>query len=167
MTKRKKNVDCSSEENSASDFELISVKRSVASRRKRRSTMARKVSTDERTETSASDTYYVTPHSRSQHLISSPDLMRPSLLEWYSGVHEVRGMPWRKPFDPSLDADARGQRAYEVSRQQRQPELVTQSNVCAQGMDLGDHASADASRNCDSILQKMDEQVSALITSAV
>ncbi|KAI0284597.1 DNA glycosylase [Russula aff. rugulosa BPL654] len=33
--------------------------------------------------------------------------MRPSLLEWYSGVHDVRGMPWRKPFDPSL-------RAYEV-----------------------------------------------------
>jgi A/G-specific adenine glycosylase len=23
-------------------------------------------------------------------------------------------MPWRKPFDPSLDADARAQRAYEV-----------------------------------------------------
>jgi A/G-specific adenine glycosylase len=40
--------------------------------------------------------------------------MRASLLEWYAGVHEVRGMPWRKPFDPSLDADARAQRAYEV-----------------------------------------------------
>lgn len=133
MTKRKKNVDLSSEEeDSASDFELISVKRSVASRRKRRSTTARrKVSTDERTETSASDTYYVTPHPRSQHLISSPDLMRSSLLEWYSGVHEVRGMPWRKPFDPSLDADARAQRAYEVSRCQSitTKSWVTQSSV--------------------------------------
>jgi hypothetical protein len=118
MTKRKKNIDYSSEEDSASDFELISVKRSVASRRKRRSATARKVFTDERTETSASNTYYVTPHPRSLHSISSPDLMRASLLEWYSGVHEVRGMPWRKPFDPSLDADARAQRAYEVSRPQ-------------------------------------------------
>ena len=115
MAKRKKNVDYSSEEDSASDFELISVKRSVASRRKRRSKMARKVSTDERTKTSASNTYYVTSHPRSQHLISSPDPMRHSLLEWYSVVHEVRGMPWRKPFDPSLDANARAQRAYEVS----------------------------------------------------
>lgn len=122
MTKRKKNVDHdydSGEEDSGSDFELISVKRSTASRRKRRSTTASKVSAGERAETSASsDTYYVTPHSRSQHLISSPDLMRSSLLEWYSGVHEVRGMPWRKPFDHSLDADARAQRAYEVSRRQ-------------------------------------------------
>jgi len=42
--------------------------------------------------------------------------MRISLLEWYSGVHEARGMPWRKPFDPSLGADARAQRAYEVRR---------------------------------------------------
>jgi hypothetical protein len=133
MTKRKKNVDHSSEEeDSASDFELVSVKRSVASRRKRRSTTARrKVSADERTETSASDTYYVTPHPRSQHLISSPDLMRSSLLEWYSGVHEVRGMPWRKPFDSSLDADARAQRAYEVSRRQSitSKSWVTQPSV--------------------------------------
>ncbi|KAF8273721.1 DNA glycosylase [Lactarius quietus] len=57
---------------------------------------------------------YDTPHSLSQHLISSPDLLRPSLLEWYSQVHATRGMPWRKPFDPSLDANARAQRAYEV-----------------------------------------------------
>jgi A/G-specific adenine glycosylase len=132
MTKRKKSVDYSSsqEEDSASDFELISIKRSVASRRKRRSTTARKVSTDERTETSASDTYYVTPHPRSQHLISSPDLMRSSLLEWYSGVHEVRGMPWRKAFDPSLDADARAQRAYEVSRRQHDNQELGYSIQC-------------------------------------
>jgi hypothetical protein len=129
MTKRKKNVDHSSEEDSASDFELISAKSSVASRRKRRSITARKISTDERTETSPSDAYYVTPHSRSQHLISSPDLMRTSLLEWYSGVHDVRGMPWRKPFDPSLDARARAQRAYEVSRQ-RQTKRVGHSFQC-------------------------------------
>jgi hypothetical protein len=51
------------------------------------------------------------------HLISFPDLMRPQLLEWYSQVHTTRGMPWRKPFDSSLDADARAQRAYEVGDQ--------------------------------------------------
>jgi A/G-specific adenine glycosylase len=113
MTKRKKDVDYSSED-SASDFEPTFPKRSVVSRRKRRSTTAQKGSTAERAEASALDTY-ATPHARSRHLIASPDLMRPSLLKWYSGAHEVRGMPWRKPFDPSLDADARSQRAYEVS----------------------------------------------------
>jgi len=76
-------------------------------------------------------------------------------------------MPWRKPFDPSLDADARAQRAYEVSRVVNiYQELDTQSGVCAEGLDFGDYASADASRNCDSLLQQMDEQVSALTTSA-
>jgi hypothetical protein len=63
-----------------------------------------------------------------------------------------------------MDAAARAQRAYEVSRpQHHNQELVTQSGVCAEGLDLGDHASADASRNCDCLLQQMDEQVSALI----
>ena len=66
-----------------------------------------------------------------------------------------------------MDADARAQRAYEVSHRQRHNrELVTQPSVCAEGLDLGDHASADPSRDCDSLLQQMDEQVSALITSA-
>jgi hypothetical protein len=78
-------------------------------------------------------------------------------------------MPWRKPFDPSLDADARAQRAYEVSRRrQHHNQDLGYSNpvFCAEGLDFGDYASADASRNCDPLLQQMDEQVSALITSA-
>ncbi|KAH9983154.1 DNA glycosylase [Russula compacta] len=114
MTKRKKDDDyyASEDSDSASEFEPTSAKR--VSRRKRRSTAAtRKSSTSERAEASALETYS-TPHSPSRHLISSPGPMRPSLLKWYYGVHEVRGMPWRKPFDPSLDADARAQRAYEV-----------------------------------------------------
>jgi A/G-specific adenine glycosylase len=115
MTKRKKDIDYSSED-SASDFEPTVAKRPVVSRRKRRATAAQKVPTDERAEASVLDTYATSPHPRSRHLIASPDLMRPSLLKWYSGAHEVRGMPWRKPFDPSLDADARAQRAYEVRR---------------------------------------------------
>ncbi|KAI0305331.1 DNA glycosylase [Multifurca ochricompacta] len=80
---------------------------------RKRSTTAynKEATTDVHAETF--DTYNI-PHVLSQHLISSPDLMRSSLLDWYSSVHEARGMPWRKPFDPSLDADARAQRAYEV-----------------------------------------------------
>lgn len=117
MTKRKKDDDyyASEDSDSASEFEPTSAKRpAIVSRPKRRSMAAtRKSSTSERAKASALETYS-TPHSPSRHLISSPDLMRPSLLKWYSGAHKVRGMPWRKPFDPSLDADARAQRAYEV-----------------------------------------------------
>lgn len=55
-----------------------------------------------------------TPHPVSRHIIKNTDDIRRSLLDWYSRVHENRGMPWRKPFDPSLDAKGRSQRAYEV-----------------------------------------------------
>jgi A/G-specific adenine glycosylase len=131
MAKRKKDIDYSSDD-SASDFEPTSVKRSVVSRRKRRSTaVAQKAPADERAESSALDTYATFLHSRSRHLIASPDLMRPSLLKWYSGTHETRGMPWRKPFDSSLDANARAQRAYEVRRRHLlSRELAAQSAVC-------------------------------------
>ncbi len=44
--------------------------------------------------------------------------------------------------------------------------MSIQSRVCAEGLDLGDYASADTSRYCNSILQQVDEQVSAPITSA-
>jgi A/G-specific adenine glycosylase len=53
-------------------------------------------------------------HAPSIHTISSPKPLRVSLLEWYAGVHELRGMPWRKPYDSSLNRDGRAQRAYEV-----------------------------------------------------
>ena len=127
MAKRKKAPDYSSYEDSASDFEPSASTRrppAVPSRRKRRSTAeagttaatrkSRHFTADESLHAEALDDTYATPHSSSRHSISSPRPMRASLLEWYAGVHEVRGMPWRKPFDPSLDADARAQRAYEV-----------------------------------------------------
>lgn len=56
------------------------------------------------------------PHPFSNHTIASPNPMRAALLTWYAGVHETRGMPWRKPFDASLGRDGRAQRAYEVRR---------------------------------------------------
>src|SRR5258708_12980714 len=117
MKKTKKNINCSEDSTSASEFEITPVSISAAPRRKRRSTTAHKASTDEPAEESASDIYYVTPHPRSQHLIPSPDLMRSSLLRWYSGVHEVRGMPWRKHFDPSFNPAPPPQHPSNVSPQ--------------------------------------------------
>ncbi|KAF7972150.1 hypothetical protein HWV62_18796 [Athelia sp. TMB] len=54
-------------------------------------------------------------HSINMHAIACPRPVREALLKWYSSVHETRGMPWRKPFDASLDSDGRAQRAYEAS----------------------------------------------------
>ena len=53
-------------------------------------------------------------HALSRHTITSVESICAALLDWYAGVHESRGMPWRKPYDPSLGRDERSQRAYEV-----------------------------------------------------
>ncbi|KAI0688384.1 DNA glycosylase [Cytidiella melzeri] len=53
-------------------------------------------------------------HPTSIHVISDPAPLRESLLAWYAGVHEHRGMPWRRPYNAALDRDQRAQRAYEV-----------------------------------------------------
>lgn len=57
----------------------------------------------------------ISGHSVSMHVISAVEPMRIALLEWYDKVHDARNMPWRKKFDPSLDVEGRGQRAYEVN----------------------------------------------------
>lgn len=54
-------------------------------------------------------------HSSSIHCIKQPKDIQTELLGWYSNVQETRGMPWRKPYDPSFSRDQRAQRAYEVS----------------------------------------------------
>jgi A/G-specific adenine glycosylase len=38
----------------------------------------------------------------------------PALLDWFENQRDVRGMPWRKVYDPNLTKQERGQRAYEV-----------------------------------------------------
>ncbi|KAG8764165.1 hypothetical protein FRC11_003021 [Ceratobasidium sp. 423] len=38
----------------------------------------------------------------------------PALLDWFEHQRDVRGMPWRKVYDPNLTKQERGQRAYEV-----------------------------------------------------
>ncbi|KAI6046406.1 DNA glycosylase [Pisolithus marmoratus] len=55
-------------------------------------------------------------HSTSTHVVAKSDIgqVRKSLLEWYDKVHDVRGMPWRKRYDPSLGKEGSAQRAYEV-----------------------------------------------------
>ena len=53
-------------------------------------------------------------HPASLHRLPNSMPLRSALLSWYSEVHEKRGMPWRKNYDPSLDATERSQRAYEV-----------------------------------------------------
>jgi A/G-specific adenine glycosylase len=153
MAKRKRRIDSFSQD-STSDYVPEPTKRPAASRRKRRSEGAIHKN-DHSTEEAPSETY-VTPHSPSHHLISFPDLMRHSLLDWYAGVHQVRGMPWRKPFDPSLDADARAQRAYEVRHPAADLALQFKPAFCSGGVDFGSHASADTSCNRDSVLQQMD-----------
>ncbi|KAJ7487767.1 DNA glycosylase [Mycena latifolia] len=55
-------------------------------------------------------------HAKSIHAIHALNVapIRSSLLQWYSTVHSSRNMPWRKQYDPTLDREARAQRAYEV-----------------------------------------------------
>ena len=54
-------------------------------------------------------------HASATHNISAPKPLRVALLKWYAGVHETRGMPWRKRYDSTLGRDGQAQRAYEVS----------------------------------------------------
>jgi A/G-specific adenine glycosylase len=54
-------------------------------------------------------------HPVSTHVIAKAEPLREALLCWYAGVHEARGMPWRKPYDPTFGPEERAQRAYEAS----------------------------------------------------
>ena len=57
----------------------------------------------------------VYPHAASAHTITQAKGIRTALLAWYDTVHDVRGMPWRKPFSHAWNSEERAQRAYEVS----------------------------------------------------
>ncbi|KNZ82256.1 A/G-specific adenine DNA glycosylase [Termitomyces sp. J132] len=54
------------------------------------------------------------PHTSSSHVIISPGALQDTLLEWYGTVQAIRGMPWRKPYNPYLGPEERSQRAYEI-----------------------------------------------------
>ncbi|KZT54576.1 DNA glycosylase [Calocera cornea HHB12733] len=53
-------------------------------------------------------------HPASYHSISRLAAHQSELLKWFDTSKHVRGMPWRKEYDPSLSDDDRAQRAYEV-----------------------------------------------------
>ncbi|KAI1798021.1 DNA glycosylase [Ganoderma leucocontextum] len=69
---------------------------------------------DEADTADSPETLRTRPHSISLHVISHAAPLRELLLHWYEGVHASRGMPWRKPYDRSCDAEQKAQRAYEV-----------------------------------------------------
>ena len=94
-------------EESDSDF-VEEVKRPT----KRKKTSSKTKGAD--SEATERGTGAVATHPASVHIIGDPKPLRTALLDWYAGVHEKRGMPWRKPFNASLNAKGRSQRAYEV-----------------------------------------------------
>lgn len=56
------------------------------------------------------------PHNREKHHINdaAAQSIQEQLTTWFSTVHDTRGMPWRRRWDPSLSPEAKAQRAYEV-----------------------------------------------------
>ncbi|CAE6356840.1 unnamed protein product [Rhizoctonia solani] len=54
------------------------------------------------------------PHVTSRHDPTRLLPYVPALLDWFENQRDVRGMPWRKVYDPNLTKKERGQRAYEV-----------------------------------------------------
>ncbi|CAE6439001.1 hypothetical protein ACGC1H_006917 [Rhizoctonia solani] len=54
------------------------------------------------------------PHTTSRHDPTRLLPYIPALLDWFENQRDVRGMPWRKVYNPNLTKPERGQRAYEV-----------------------------------------------------
>ncbi|PSR78617.1 hypothetical protein PHLCEN_2v7364 [Hermanssonia centrifuga] len=117
MPKRSRAADSDSDEfmGSASDQEDT-----YRSKTKRKATAQKRNSTGKQKATNsianaAFETENTRPHSASTHKISDQVSMRKELLKWYDGVHESRGMPWRKPYNHSFTSEERAQRAYEAA----------------------------------------------------
>jgi len=54
-------------------------------------------------------------HLTTRHIIDNDrGAMQGALLQWYEGVCEIRGMPWRKSYNAAATPEERAQRAYEV-----------------------------------------------------
>ena len=88
--------------------------RKVASKRARASAKTNVVESAAQSQGVGQSSSAQVTHPTSWHVVTGVDPIRESLLDWYGRTHKDRGMPWRKPFDGSLDKDSRGQRAYEV-----------------------------------------------------
>ena len=95
---------------SDSDSEIVE----VVPKKRKRSKISTSV-TDEHAETlNAHPSSAGILHPSSLHMIKEPVQLRSALTKWYNGVHDKRGMPWRKAFDASFTRAQRSQRAYEV-----------------------------------------------------
>ncbi|KIJ65864.1 hypothetical protein HYDPIDRAFT_87439 [Hydnomerulius pinastri MD-312] len=110
--------DCSGQE---SDSSFVDVPKSRHAAKKGKTTrQSRKVASKRAQATSSNRNLeavgasVTATHPTSWHTVKGVEAIRISLLEWYDRIHEVRGMPWRKTYDPSLGRDGRAQRAYEV-----------------------------------------------------
>lgn len=57
------------------------------------------------------------PHALIYHSTSDIAAAQDALLDWFEGVRDARGMPWRKRYDAGASIEAKGQRAYEVSEE--------------------------------------------------
>jgi A/G-specific adenine glycosylase len=69
------------------------------------------------------------PHSRKVHKLdaTAAQSIQEQLTTWFGGVHDARNMPWRRRWDPSLTADSKAQRAYEVKHVLSHSETVMTS----------------------------------------
>ncbi|KDQ22382.1 hypothetical protein PLEOSDRAFT_35925 [Pleurotus ostreatus PC15] len=113
MAKRRV-IDIESEvESSSSEYSPPSTARQPTSRKRRKRKEPEGATRVEHPDTDTTREYCPS-HAASVHQIQSAASTCRALLQWYTGVSESRGMPWRKPYDPSLSIDARAQRAYEV-----------------------------------------------------
>ena len=116
-----------------SDFSISEVPKSKRASKTRKNTrttrqIALKGSINETTLSGSATT---PSHSTSIHVVttSKVDEIRESLLEWYDRVHDVREMPWRKRYDPSLGREGRAQRAYEA-RLSSFPQTTAAKDTC-------------------------------------
>lgn len=111
-------------------------------------------SNDAESDQESGEMLLVRPHAAAMHLLASPGPSRKALLQWYDGVHAVRGMPWRKPYQHSWDAEEKAQRAYEVCRSHFVPpeKFDMNSGSLPLGLGFGDHAPANASCHRDTLL---------------
>lgn len=99
------------------------------------------------------------PHATSRHDPERLIPYLPALLEWFEEKRDVRGMPWRKRYDPNLSKEERAQRAYEVLVSEVcVPPIFVRSENLIQWW-AADHAAANTSCDGHSVLQPMAPNV--------
>ncbi|KAJ1304821.1 hypothetical protein OPQ81_005956 [Rhizoctonia solani] len=119
-------VDASEDEGNYNDPTTVTdsseedVELAPASKKKRVNSRSTKVTRGpKKTKSMIPDTPEVSGPVEKPHSISRHDPTRllpyvPALLDWFEHQRDIRGMPWRKIYDPKLTKQERGQRAYEV-----------------------------------------------------